>query len=57
MFGVKVRGFASIGKFRVEQGVAGHPGIQSDAHEPGPERLSGEPLLQPADHMLSDEGR
>lgn len=32
---------------RVEQGVAGHPGIQSDAHEPGPERLSGEPLLQP----------
>ena len=28
-------------------GVAGDPGVQPDAHEPGPERLSGEPLLQP----------
>ena len=27
--------------------VAGHPGVQPDTHEPGPERLSGEPLLQP----------
>ena len=48
IFGVKVRGFSLDRQIpRGAPSVAGHPGVQPDAHEPGPERLSGEPLLQP----------
>ncbi len=48
IFGIKVRGCSSIDKFLAAPPcVAGHPGVQPDAHEPGAERLSGEPLLQP----------
>ena len=54
IFGINVRGSASIRKFLAEPPhLARHSDFQSDAHEPRPERLSGEPLLQPGGFMLA----
>ena len=48
MFGVKVRGAASIRAFLAHpRALARHPPLQPHPHEPRPQRLSGEPLLQP----------
>jgi hypothetical protein len=49
-FGVKVRGAASIRRFlatRHPPRAARDPQVQPHPHEPRPQRLSGEPLLQP----------
>ena len=46
IFGINVRGAASIRKFLAPPRLRCHSDFQSDAHEPGPQRLSGEPLLQ-----------
>ena len=47
-FGIKVRGSASIRNFLATPArAARHPPLQPHPHEPRPQRLSGEPLLQP----------
>ena len=46
-FGVKVRGAASIRAFLATPAAPRHPPLQPHPHEPRPQRLSGEPLLQP----------
>ncbi len=48
IFGVKVRGYRLDRQVHEDAPrVARHQGVQPDAYESGPERLSGEPLLQP----------
>ena len=47
-FGVKVRGAASIRAFLSHpHALTRHPPLQPHPHEPRPQRLPGEPLLQP----------
>ena len=55
IFGMNVRGAASIRDSSQPARVARHSQIQSDAHEPGSERLSGEPLLQLGDYFWKVE--
>ena len=48
IFGIKVRGFSSIGKFlAVRRALLAIRAFNLGHMEPGPERISGEPLLQP----------